>query len=456
MDDASTANGSKVPKLGMVNEICQEWMVREDGAMAYRLQNQEIKQHYIGNKQRNALVREDYPTAKTEQQKEQELAEQAAAVYRRMLEEQEEVDKMLAERLTQKLEFEERIRKKAEEREGFQVAKKLQEELEKPPVLRQFKPNKDLYQHSGNSVIDCRNVDCHTNNTRPTIDLTLPNHSSTFECDTQEELSYKSQEEADAELARILQEQEGNPEECILQRDRLLAIEAQDKELAKVLQERERIKAKKAKEKARQKALAKRQQKLQEQAVAQDVLLPDDAYSNPADMIVSPARANISQNSVNGAQQYYEEYEDNYSLPIDGLDNTRSHSQATMFDYPNCSSKKEQSPARPSHLNIKSTYKPRYPDPEEMSSKLHSNIAMAIDPTYVKQETSHSPGSYSSPSKSSSSKTSSKSSPSSSSSKEIMDIKLDANNAPPYMPIQGQKRTASLEKRRVRDGCKQQ
>lgn len=102
--------------------------------------------------------------------------------------------------------------------------------------------------------------------------------------------SQKSQEEADAELARMLQEEEGNIEECIMQRDRLLAIEAQDKELAKVLQERERIKAKKAKERARQKALAKKQQKKQEELQNHDVIMPDDAYSNPADMILPQTR----------------------------------------------------------------------------------------------------------------------------------------------------------------------
>lgn len=40
------------------------------------------------------------------------------------------------------------------------------------------------------------------------------------------------------ELARQLQEEEGNSEESQVIRDRMLAIEAQDKELAKLLQER--------------------------------------------------------------------------------------------------------------------------------------------------------------------------------------------------------------------------
>ncbi|KAK7016218.1 hypothetical protein SK128_027594 [Halocaridina rubra] len=60
------------------------------------------------------------------------------------------------------------------------------------------------------------------------------------------------------ELARFLQEQDGKRRGDLLHRDQLMAIEAQDRELAKVLQEQERAKAKKAREKARQKALQKK------------------------------------------------------------------------------------------------------------------------------------------------------------------------------------------------------
>lgn len=67
-------------------------MVREDSALAYRLQNEEFSDHLSGNRFRNAVVREDFPRAKNEQIKEQEMAEQAAAIYHRMLQEQEEHD----------------------------------------------------------------------------------------------------------------------------------------------------------------------------------------------------------------------------------------------------------------------------------------------------------------------------------------------------------------------------
>ena len=43
------------------------------------------------------------------------------------------------------------------------------------------------------------------------------------------------------ELARMLQEQEGTKQLDMLDQDRLMAIEAQDKELARLLQERVRL-----------------------------------------------------------------------------------------------------------------------------------------------------------------------------------------------------------------------
>lgn len=91
-------------------------MVREDSALAYKLQSQESKSYishtelkfttyiythlmlgntsptvndfYKGNRQRNAVVREDFPTALNEQIKEKEEAEKQVEMYRRRLLEQ--------------------------------------------------------------------------------------------------------------------------------------------------------------------------------------------------------------------------------------------------------------------------------------------------------------------------------------------------------------------------------
>lgn len=102
-------------------------MLREDSALAYRLQDQEFTDHLSGNRFRNALVREDFPRAKTEQLKEQEMAEQAAAIYHQMLHEQEEYDKKVAKELADKLEREEKLKKRALELRDQNIVRQMLE-----------------------------------------------------------------------------------------------------------------------------------------------------------------------------------------------------------------------------------------------------------------------------------------------------------------------------------------
>lgn len=130
------------------------------------------------------------------------------------------------------------------------------------------------------------------------------------------------QEEKDARLARQLQEQENKREPTQLDRDRMLAIEAQDKELAKMLQERERAKVKRAKERAKQKALVKKQQQQQQQQQVQNYsnnLMSDDSYSYPADLL--PKSSTNVPNLLPNRNEIQEQYEDDcsYSFPVDVL-----------------------------------------------------------------------------------------------------------------------------------------
>ena len=62
-----------------------------------------VNQHYKGNRHRNQIVREDFPTAVTEQMKEKENAERQAALYHEMINEQEEADAKVARELAAKL-----------------------------------------------------------------------------------------------------------------------------------------------------------------------------------------------------------------------------------------------------------------------------------------------------------------------------------------------------------------
>lgn len=355
------AEQDTLPKTGRVNEVCREWLVREDSALAYHLQSQEINEHYTGNKSRNALVREDFPRALNEQQREQQLAEQAAAIYHKMLAEQEEIDNVVAKELAEKLEREERLKKRAVEVRDENIARQLLER-ERHKVEKfhgnleqsvQYSPNKSLNSSSNSnftSYNDALNI--RTPPRRQALPMPLPDrdlyvepYKETNDIEEQlnrvdlsdigvpidELLERQIQEEKDAQLARQLQEQERLSECSQFDKDRLLAIEAQDKELAKMLQERERAKAKRARERAKQKSLAKKQQQLeqqQNQKLHQELdvnqILPDDSYAFPIDLLpqnqsVSALSSNSNTQKSTYQQSNQGQYDDdlNYSFPVD-------------------------------------------------------------------------------------------------------------------------------------------
>uniref|UniRef100_A0A182LYF3 Coiled-coil domain-containing protein n=1 Tax=Anopheles culicifacies TaxID=139723 RepID=A0A182LYF3_9DIPT len=112
----------------LVAIFCKEWLVREDGALAYQLQNQEINEHYKGNKQRNQIVRQDFPTALSEQIREKEDAERQAALYHQMINEQEEMDAKVARDIAEQLNREAQAKRQMELQRGEMLARKLQEQ----------------------------------------------------------------------------------------------------------------------------------------------------------------------------------------------------------------------------------------------------------------------------------------------------------------------------------------
>ncbi|XP_054742914.1 myb-like protein AA isoform X3 [Anastrepha obliqua] len=126
-----------LPKTGHVNEVCKEWLVREDSALAYKLQSQEINDFYKGNRQRNAVVREDFPTALNEQIKEKEQAEKQVEMYRRRLLEQEAHDKRVAKEIADKLERDLQEQRHRELLESEEMAQQMQElYVNLPPPTR--------------------------------------------------------------------------------------------------------------------------------------------------------------------------------------------------------------------------------------------------------------------------------------------------------------------------------
>ncbi|KAG0420931.1 hypothetical protein HPB47_003151, partial [Ixodes persulcatus] len=72
MAEAQVSEEQAVVPEGRVEKVCKEWLVREDGVLAYRLQSQEINQRYNLNRTNNQVLRSDLPIAKTVQRTEEE------------------------------------------------------------------------------------------------------------------------------------------------------------------------------------------------------------------------------------------------------------------------------------------------------------------------------------------------------------------------------------------------
>lgn len=117
------------PKSGRVNEVCREWSVREDSALAQQLQSQEINEHYRGNRFRNQVVRQDFPTALSEQNKEKEVAEQQSALYHQMMNAQAEADAVVARKVAENLRREQELERRRNIEKSEFLARQFEQDL---------------------------------------------------------------------------------------------------------------------------------------------------------------------------------------------------------------------------------------------------------------------------------------------------------------------------------------
>ncbi|XP_055920433.1 uncharacterized protein LOC129952035 isoform X2 [Eupeodes corollae] len=355
-------SGSKtdaLPKRGHVNEVCKEWLVREDGALAYKLQSQEINDFYKGNRYRNEVVRTDFPTALEEQIKEKENAEKQKECYKKYLSEQEEHDKQVALEIAEKLEKDLLEQRKREFEESEEMADQLQNIYVNLPApgmqdfpINPFQDKRQTSQTNFDPFLEGNSRNKHHHHVQQNIDdieLYVEPGLQEIGLPMEEikEINKKiKQEKKDEELARKLQEMEKLNGMTLEDRDRLLAIEAQDKELAKMLQEREKAKAKRAKEKAR---LRKHQYQKEPTALHNGPLLPlpqecteltvgskleevdqidMEAYSNPKDLIPHQRMENecFRENSIHFTSDVVDNNKDDdiYTLPFDSCGPNRS------------------------------------------------------------------------------------------------------------------------------------
>ncbi|XP_064459696.1 coiled-coil domain-containing protein 50-like isoform X2 [Ornithodoros turicata] len=408
MAEASVTDDQTVVPEGRVGQVCKEWVVREDGVLAYRLQTQEISQHYNLNRTNNQLLRNDLPLAKTVQRTEEEEATMIREAYERMLQEQEEHDAKIALELQQQLQREAALHASLEE-EDKRLALELQrrdlprklEKIERrrrddalPAALRKLSlgASGDT-TNGGDDLGDSDFSD---------FCLQPPSH-------LEGEQLRKFCEDQDAELARLLQEQE-TKRRGPSARDRQIAIEAQDRELAKLLQDQERARARRAREKARQRAQMQQQQ-----------------------------------------QQEMD--------TIEELGHTNHHHHAVP----------ESSNGQPTRTKSQESVPTSEGDMSFLVGPGVKNIAVELDPTFERRKESlERQGSGSSNRSNSSSGMSPLTPPpsaigGSTSSPALSNacyVDPDEGAVPPYMPIQGQRRSKSLEKgkkgKRARDACRQQ
>ncbi|GIY90044.1 hypothetical protein CDAR_542951 [Caerostris darwini] len=404
MASAALPDDVNIPQ-GKVESVCKEWLVREDGVLAYKLQTEEIEHHYGHNKEKNQLVRSDFLEARTAQKSEEEEAEAFQHAYLKMLKEQEDQDAYIAQKLQEKILQEELERQRKIEEEDQKIALelqrkeklRLQRKREEREMRQAEKARAELSGASNSSSVkSMEDVLC----MKEAATSPLEKNFSLLSLEPPDNLSPEEFQEfvhkRDAELARLLQEQETKPPSEIKD-DRQIAIEAQDRELAKMLQEQERARARKARERARQKAAAVAQ--LQE--------------------------SNKSPDSGAGSLE----------RDFNGREKIKSPEWNSM-DRRNFAS--------------------------DFSGDPVTNIAAAIDPTF---NGSHSP-TVSTPVSRFSSPATPLSSPGtevppytpSSIGEDFFSHCDDGSAAPPYMPIQGTRRPTSLEKNKKakKDSCKQQ
>lgn len=261
MAEAQVGEEQAVVPEGRVEKVCKEWLVREDGVLAYRLQSQEINQRYNLNRTNNQLLRSDLPVAKTVQRTEEEEAQFLRDAYDQMLQQQEEDDAKVALELQQQLQREAAIHATLQE-EDERMALELERLPKKLDIIERRRRDNALPAalrglSLGSTVagVAAKDSDFSDFCLQPPPGL----------CG--EELR-KFQEEQDAELARLLQEQE-TKRTGQSAKDRQIAMEAQDRELAKMLQDQEKAKLRRARERARQKTLL--QQQLQQQRQQQQL-----------------------------------------------------------------------------------------------------------------------------------------------------------------------------------------
>ncbi|XP_052082048.1 trichohyalin-like isoform X9 [Mytilus californianus] len=389
-------------------EMCQQWLVHEDGALAYQLQNKEIDFHYGLNRYNRRTIRDDIPVARVVQDDEEVIQQQERFQELEALKAQAEEDEEVARRVTEELMSEEEAHKRQRELEDEEVARTVQEKEKKKyekyiekQRLKELKTErkileKQLEQHTqdarltlrssqdegtsdedvgdvqhsmGDMAVSGRNSRSERNGYTRYMYRVTPSGRIEDEGDftdffavpdnIPEEHRSRLQQLQDEELARLLQEQEHKRTKAEVDRVKLREIEEQDERLAKIIQEQEKLRAKRAKEKKKQQDDVKRQQQQMQMTNPATRPLPD-----------LPGKRISSDPPVNRSHDHHRLRRDSF---IQSIENRSSQQPRTPESEQSTTSSRnsQRQPSRQQSLDPLN--RPRLPTPNEVPShSVHS------------------------------------------------------------------------------------
>ncbi|CAC5371458.1 unnamed protein product [Mytilus coruscus] len=366
-----------LPQRGKVNQVCQQWLVHEDGALAYQLQNKEIDFHYGLNRYNRRTIRDDIPVARVVQDDEEVIQQQERFQELEALKAQAEEDEEVARRVTEELMSEEEAHKRQRELEDEEVARTVQEKEKKK--YEKYIEKQRLKELKTERKILEKQLEQHTQDARLTLRSSQDEGTSDEDVgDVQHsmgDMAVSGRNSRVTPSGRI--EDEGDftdffavpdniPEE---HRSRLQQL--QDEELARLLQEQEhkrtkaevdqqeKLRAKRAKEKKKQQDDVKRQQQQMQMTNPATRPLPD-----------LPGKRISSDPPVNRSHDHHRLRRDSF---IQSIENRSSQQPRTPESEQSTTSSRnsQRQPSRQQSLDPLN--RPRLPTPSEVPShSVHS------------------------------------------------------------------------------------
>ena len=324
-----------------------------------------VSSHYEGNRCKNRTVREDLPLARGLQRSEEEEATAVRLSYERILEEQLEEDERVAREIQDRLLQQDYSQRRTEE-EDERLAKRLAEKERARLIRKRLEREKQQVERLNSQITTTgantgtaspNSVDNHEMGAiaqsvdalhiRDRQSVSLPSDDDELDLSefclqpppnlSPEELRIFL-EEQDAEIARLLQQQEMKRKGTV-DKEKLARIEAQDFEIAKLLQKQEKERVRRLKERAKQKQL---QKQLEANQTNNTIISNPNAFHNNRRLSDNSSDNNgsIPRYNSNGiysgteqmGQTLHNQYSDNDSIFYEEINHSYHPNIATLLD----------------------------------------------------------------------------------------------------------------------------